>query len=158
MNKTPLTPSGAATLKKELSRLKSKDRPKVVAAIAEAREHGDLKENAEYHAAREQQGFIEARIKDIEFKLATAEIIDFKSLDPGGKVIFGATVDLVSMADDREVTYQIVGEDEADIEKGKISYSSPLARAMIGREEGDIALVKAPDGVIEYEIAEIRYD
>lgn len=158
MNKTPLTVSGAETLKKELTRLKSKDRPMVVAAIAEAREHGDLKENAEYHAAREQQGFIEARIKDLENKLATAEIIDFKSLDPGGKVIFGATVDLVSIADDSEVTYQIVGEDEADIEKGKISFSSPIARAMIAREEGDIASVHAPGGIIEYEIVAIRYE
>ncbi len=158
MNKTPLTVHGAETLKNELAKLKSEDRPKVITAIAEAREHGDLKENAEYHAAREQQGFIEARIKDIESKLATAEVIDFKSLDPDGKVIFGATVDLASLVDDSEVTYQIVGADEANIEQGKISYSSPIARAMIGREEGDIARVQAPGGVIEYEIVEIRYE
>jgi len=158
MHKEPLTVEGADRLKQELQQLKTVDRPKVIAAIAEAREHGDLKENAEYHAAREQQGFIEGRIKDIEAKLGNAQIIDVTKMQNNGKVIFGATVELMAIDDESSVTYKIVGLDEADIEHGKISYSSPIARAMIGKEEGDIAEVKAPGGVVEYEIVEVRYE
>jgi transcription elongation factor GreA len=157
MSKVPLTVKGAEALKSELQELKSSKRPAVIAAIAEAREHGDLKENAEYHAAREQQGFIEGRIKDIEAKLSNAQIIDVTELDANGRVIFGATVDLVATEDDAEVTYQIVGVDEANIEAGRISVSSPIARALIGKEEGDVAEVRAPAGIIEYEIVEVRY-
>jgi transcription elongation factor GreA len=158
MNKEPLTVGGAETLKIELQALKSVKRPKVIADIAEARAHGDLKENAEYHAAREQQGFIEGRIKDIEYKLGNAQIIDIHKMPQNGKVIFGATVDLISVETEEETTYQIVGVDEADIKAGKISYSSPISRALIGKEEGDVAEVQAPGGVIEYEIAEVRYE
>ena len=158
MHKEPLTVEGADRLKQELQQLKTVDRPRVIAAIAEAREHGDLKENAEYHAAREQQGFIEGRIKDIEAKLGNAQIIDVTKMQNNGKVIFGATVELMAIDDESSVTYKIVGLDEADIEHGKISYSSPIARAMIGKEEGDIAQVKAPGGVVEYEIVEVRYE
>ncbi len=157
MNKVPLTVQGAEKLKSELQQLKQVERPKVIAAIAEAREHGDLKENAEYHAAREQQSFIEGRIKEIESKLSFAQIIDVTKLDNSGRVVFGVTVDLVALDDEREVTYQIVGEDEADIEQGKISITSPIARALIGKEEGDIAEVQAPSGIIEYEIVEVKY-
>ncbi len=157
MNKVPLTVRGAEKLKEELQQLKTKDRPRVIAAIAEAREHGDLKENAEYHAAREQQGFIEGRIKEIEAKLSNAQIIDVTKLNANGKVVFGATVELLALEDEREVTYQIVGEDEADIGAGMISVTSPIARALIGKEEGEIAEVQAPGGVIEYEIVEVRY-
>ncbi len=157
MQKTPLTAKGAEKLKAELQKLKTEDRPKVIAAISEAREHGDLKENAEYHAAREQQGFIEGRIKDIEGKLSNAQIIDVSTIDAQGKVVFGATVTLASMETDEEVTYQIVGEDEADIDAGKISIGSPIARAMIGKEEGDVATVQAPGGVKEFEIVEVQY-
>ncbi len=158
MHKEPLTVEGADRLKQELQQLKTVDRPRVIAAIAEAREHGDLKENAEYHAAREQQGFIEGRIKDIEAKLGNAQIIDVTKMQNNGKVIFGATVELMAIDDESSVTYKIVGLDEADIEHGKISYSSPIARALIGKEEGDIAQVKAPGGVVEYEIVEVRYE
>lgn len=157
MNKTPMTVQGAERLKAELQKLKTEDRPKVIAAIAEAREHGDLKENAEYHAAREQQGFIEGRIKDIEGKLGNAQIIDVTKLANQGKVIFGTTVNLISLETDAEVAYQIVGEDEADIDAGKISVNSPIARALIGKEEGDVATVQTPGGVKEYEIAEVLY-
>ncbi len=157
MTKVPLTIKGAETLKTELQELKTSKRPAVIAAIAEAREHGDLKENAEYHAAREQQGFIEGRIKDIEAKLSNAQIIDVTQLEANGRVVFGATVDLVATENDKEVTYQIVGVDEADIESGLISVSSPIARALIGKEEGDVAEVQAPAGIIEYEIVEVRY-
>ena len=132
-------------------------RPRIVKAIAVARAHGDLKENAEYHAAREQQSFAEGRIKEIDGKLSNAQIIDITTLNPGGKIIFGTTVDLLDVNNDKEVTYQIVGEDEADIKVGKISVSSPIARAMIGKEEGDIAEVNAPGGMIEYEIIEVKY-
>ncbi len=158
MHKEPLTVEGAERLKQELQQLKTVDRPKVIAAIAEAREHGDLKENAEYHAAREQQGFIEGRIKDIEAKLGNAQIIDVTKMPNNGKVIFGATVELMALEDETSMTFKIVGLDEADIEHGKISYSSPIARAMIGKEEGDIAEVQAPGGVVEYEIVEVRYE
>lgn len=157
MNKTPLTTSGAEKLRAELQQLKTVDRPKVIEAIAEAREHGDLKENAEYHAAREQQGFIEGRIKDLEAKLSNAQIIDVTRLENTGKIVFGTTVDLFEVEKEQEVTYQIVGEDEADISSGKISVTSPIARALIGKEEGDVAEVKAPGGVMEYEILEVKY-
>jgi len=157
MSKVPLTVKGAETLKAELQELKTTRRPAVIAAIAEAREHGDLKENAEYHAAREQQSFIEGRIKDIEEKLSNAQIIDVTQLETNGRVVFGATVDLVATENDQEVTYQIVGVDEADIESGLVSVSSPIARALIGKEEGDVAEVQAPAGIIEYEIVEVRY-
>lgn len=158
MDKTPMTAKGAEKLRAELNELKSVQRPKVIQAIAEAREHGDLKENAEYHAAREQQGFIEGRIQEIEGKLSHAQIIDPTSLNANGKVVFGATVDLLDLETDKEVTYQIVGEDEADIKQSKISYSSPIARALIGKEKDDVAEVQAPGGVREYEIIAIRYE
>jgi transcription elongation factor GreA len=157
MEKTPMTARGAEKLRDELNELKSVKRPKVIAAIAEAREHGDLKENAEYHAAREQQGFIEGRIKEIEAKLSNAQIIDVASLDAGGKVVFGATVDVMDLDTDEELTYQIVGEDEADIKAGMISVTSPLARALIGKSEGDELSFDAPGGTREFEILEVRY-
>ncbi|MDH5693683.1 MAG: transcription elongation factor GreA [Gammaproteobacteria bacterium] len=157
MNKVPLTVRGAEKLRAELKKLKSVDRPRVVAAIAEARAHGDLKENAEYHAAKEQQGFIEGRIRDIEGKLSNAQIIDVKALDLHGKVVFGATVDLLDPSSDEEVTYKIVGEDEADIKEGLLSVSAPIARALIGKEEGDVVNVEVPGGVREYEILEVKY-
>lgn len=153
----PMTARGAEALRKELSKLKSEDRPRVIEAIAEARAHGDLKENAEYHAAREQQGFIEGRISDIEGQLSHAQIIDVTKLNPNGKVVFGATVDLVDEESGNEVTYQIVGDLEADISKNRISISSPIARALIGKEEGDLAVVKAPGGDKEYEVVAIKY-
>lgn len=158
MSKTPMTMRGAERLREELNELKGVARPRVIAAIAEARAHGDLKENAEYHAAREQQGFIEGRIQEIEGKLSNAQIIDPTALNAGGKVVFGATVTLVEMDTEDEVTYQIVGEDEADIKQGRISVTSPVARALIGKEEGDIASVQAPGGLREYEIVEVRYE
>jgi transcription elongation factor GreA len=158
MSKTPMTVRGAERLREELSELKTVARPRVIEAIAEARAHGDLKENAEYHAAREQQGFIEGRIQEIEGKLSNAQIVDPLSLNTGGKVVFGATVVLVEMDTEDEVTYQIVGEDEADIKQRRISVTSPVARALIGKEEGDIASVQAPGGLREYEIVEVRYE
>ncbi|MCG5508688.1 transcription elongation factor GreA [Ectothiorhodospira lacustris] len=157
MNKTPLTVRGAELLKAELQRLKSEDRPRVIAAIAEARAHGDLKENAEYHAAREQQGFIEGRIKDLEAKLSNAQIIDVTTLSAGGKVVFGATVELVDLDSDAEVTYQIVGDDEADIKAGLISVNSPIARALIGKHEGDEIHFSAPGGEKHFEILAVHY-
>ena len=157
MNKIPLTAHGAEKLREELLELKSVARPRVIQAIADAREHGDLKENAEYHAAREQQSFIEGRIQEIEGKLSNAEIIDVTKLNAQGKVVFGATVDLIDEDSGDEVSYQIVGEDEADIKAKKISINSPIARALIGREEGDIASVQAPGGIKEYEIVSVRY-
>jgi transcription elongation factor GreA len=157
MNKTPLTVAGAENLKQELRRLKGEDRPRVVHAIAEARAHGDLKENAEYHAAREQQSFIEGRIREIESKLANAQIIDVSALPQSDKVVFGVTVTLESTEDGKPVTYQIVGEDEADIKVGKISFSSPIAHALIGKEVGDLVTVQAPGGTSAYEILEVRY-
>lgn len=158
MDKTPMTAHGAQQLREELTELKQVKRPAVIAAIAEAREHGDLKENAEYHAAREQQGFIEGRIKEIEGKLGNAQIIDVTTLDAGGKVVFGATVDVMDLDTDEEITYQIVGEDEADIKAGKISVTSPLARALIGKSEGDELSFDAPGGTREFEILEVRYE
>ncbi len=157
MNKVPLTRKGAENLQAELHQLKTVDRPRIIQAIAEARAHGDLKENAEYHAAREQQSFAEGRIKDIEGKLSNANIIDVTSLDAGGKVVFGATVDMADEDTGEELTYQIVGEDEADIKQGLISVSSPIARALIGKEEGDVATVVAPGGERNLEIVEVRY-
>ncbi len=153
----PLTKRGAEKLRAELQQLKAVDRPRIIAAIAEARAHGDLKENAEYHAAREQQSFAEGRIKEIEGKLSHAQIIDISELEPGGKVVFGATVLLADEETGAEVTYQIVGEDEADIKSGLISVGSPIARALIGKEEGDIATVIAPGGEKSFEIVEVRY-
>ena len=157
MSKVPLTAPGAVKLREELQRLKSTERPRIINAIAEARAHGDLKENAEYHAAKEQQSFIEGRIADIESQLAGAQIIDVTTLNPNGKVVFGTTVDLVDEESGEEVTYQIVGDLEADIKLGKISVSSPIARALIGRVEGDVAVVKAPAGDRHYEITAVRY-
>jgi transcription elongation factor GreA len=157
MSKVPITVQGAEKLQQELQQLKSVDRPRVIEAIAEARAHGDLKENAEYHAAREQQGFIEGRIKDIEGKLGNATIIDVTSLAADGKVVFGATVDVADEETGDELTYQIVGEDEADIKANKISYSSPIARAFIGKVEGDVVDVKTPGGVRSFEIVEVKY-
>jgi len=157
MNLVPLTMRGAEKLREELRILKTVERPKVIEAIAEARAHGDLKENAEYHAAREQQSFIEGRIKEIDGKLSNAQVIDITNINANGRVIFGATVDLFNVESDKEVTYQIVGEDESDIKQGMISVNSPIARALIGKEEGDMADVKAPGGNIEYEILEVKY-
>lgn len=147
-----MTKAGELALRKELQRLKQVERPRIVAAIAEAREHGDLKENAEYHAAREQQGFCEGRIKDIEAKLSHAQIIDVTQIENTGKVIFGVTVKLINLENDQPVTYQIVGEDEANVKNGKISVTSPIARGLIGKEEGDEVSVATPGGVVEYEI------
>lgn len=158
MNKTPMTVRGAENLRQELNELKTVVRPRIIAAIAEAREHGDLKENAEYHAAREQQGFAEGRIKDIEAKLSNAHIIDVKDLNAEGKVVFGATVDVLDINTDEEHTYQIVGEDEADIKSGLISVTSPLARALIGKSVGDEAVLDAPGGEREFEVLEVRYE
>ena len=157
MNKVPMTLVGAQSLRDELHELKTVKRPRVITAIAEARAHGDLKENAEYHAAREQQSFIEGRIADINFKLSNAQEIDVARLSTNGKIVFGATVDLINEETGDEVTYQIVGVDEADIKQGRISVSSPIARALIGNEEGDVASVKAPGGIIEYEILSVKY-
>lgn len=158
MSKVPLTKRGAEKLRAELQDLKTVQRPKVIEAIAEARAHGDLKENAEYHAAREQQSFIEGRIKDIDGKLSHAQVIDVTQMDAGGKVIFGATVDLMDEDTEEEVTYQIVGEDEAEIKAGRISVNSPIARALIGKMEGDPVEVLAPGGAKNYEIIEVRYE
>lgn len=157
MKKSPMTTRGAELLREELQHLKSVVRPKISEAIAEARALGDLKENAEYHAAREQQSFTEGRIAEIEHKLATAEIIDVANVRANGKVVFGATVVLADMDTDKEVSYQIVGDDEADITKNLISISSPIARALIGKEEGEVAVVQAPGGDREYEILEVKY-
>jgi transcription elongation factor GreA len=157
MNKVPITVSGAESLQAELKQLKGTDRPKVIEAIAEARAHGDLKENAEYHAAREQQGFIEGRIKNIEAKLSNATIIDVTTVNANGKVVFGATVDVADEETGEELSYQLVGEDEADIKINKISIGSPIARALIGKEEGDVAAVQTPGGLRRLEIVEVKY-
>ena len=158
MDKVPMTVRGAEKLREELNDLKTVARPKVIQAIAEARAHGDLKENAEYHAAREQQGFIEGRIKEIEGKLSHAQIIDVKSLNTGGKVVFGATVEVIDLDTDEEHVYQIVGEDEADIREGLISVTSPIARGLIGKTEGDEVGVEVPGGMRSFEILEVRYE
>ncbi len=157
MNKVPMTVEGAERLREELNELKSVTRPKISAAIAEAREHGDLKENAEYHAAREQQSFCEGRIKEIESKLADSEVIDVTKIEPSGRVIFGTTVTLYNLNTEESVTYQIVGEDEADVPAGKISVISPIARALMGKNEGDEIVVNAPAGDIEYEIESVEH-
>ncbi len=153
----PLTVTGAEKLKAELHRLKTVDRPNVIAAIAEARSHGDLSENAEYDAAKERQGFIEGRIAEVEGKLSNAQIIDPKALDADGRIVFGATVDLEDVEAGKPVTYQIVGDDEADLKAGMISVNSPIARALIGKYAGDVAEVQAPGGIREYEIVDVRY-
>lgn len=155
--KTPMTVEGAEALRQELQKLKQEDRPRVVKAIAEAREHGDLKENAEYHAAKEEQGFIEGRIQEIEGKLANAQVIDVTKIAPTGKVIFGTTVKVIDLEKDESRTYKIVGDDEADLKQNKVSVSSPIARALIGKEEGDVVVVQAPSGAIEYEIEEVLH-
>ncbi len=157
MSKVPMTVRGHELLQDELQRLKSTDRPAVIQAIAEARAHGDLKENAEYHAAKEQQGFIEARIKDIEGKLSHKQVIDVSAVDARGKVIFGSTVVILDEGSEEEITYTIVGEDEADIKNGMISYTAPIARALIGKDEGDAIEFQAPDGLKTYDILEVRY-
>lgn len=155
--KVPMTTKGAERLKEELQQLKSIERPAVIQAIAEARAHGDLKENAEYHAAKEKQGFIEARIRDIEHKLSNAHVIDITNLPVKNKVIFGATVKIINTETEEEISYQIVGEDEADIKSGKVSVHSPVARALIGKEKNDVAVVQTPSGKTEYEIIEILF-
>ena len=157
MNKVPMTVEGADALREELEQLKKVDRPRIVQAIAEAREHGDLKENAEYHAAREQQGFCEGRIQEIEGKLASAQVIDVTQLPEGDKVIFGTTVDILNLETDEVVTYKIVGDDEADVKSNKISVNSPIARGLIGKEVGDVALIRTPGGEVEYEIDDVKY-
>jgi transcription elongation factor GreA len=158
MNKVPLTKVGAGLMRAELQRLKSVERPAVIQQIAEARSHGDLSENAEYDAAKERQSFIEGRIADLEGKLGNAQIIDPKLLDADGRCVFGATVDIEDLGSGDKVTYQIVGDDEADIKQGKISVGSPIARALIGKHAGDIAEVQAPGGVREYELIDVRYE
>ena len=155
--KFPMTVHGAERLQIELDDLKKVQRPRIVQAIAEAREHGDLKENAEYHAAREQQSFCEGRIQEIEGKLGNAQIIDVKTIPHTGKVIFGTTVTILNLDTDQTVTYQIVGDDEADVKANKISVNSPIARALIGKEEGDIVVVRAPGGEVEYEIEKVEH-
>jgi len=157
MKRVPITASGAEAMRAELRKLKSEDRPNVIKAIAEARSHGDLSENAEYHAAREQQGFIEGRIQELEAKLSNAEIIDVTQMANTGKVIFGATVELEDEDNGTKVTYQIVGEDEASIKAGRISVGSPIARALVGKSQGDAVEVAAPGGVRNYEIIAVRY-
>jgi transcription elongation factor GreA len=158
MKRTPMTMRGAEALRAELKKLKSEARPNVIKAIAEARGHGDLSENAEYHAAREQQGFIEGRIGEIEAKLSTAEIIDTTRLTNAGRVVFGASVELESQDDGGRVKYQIVGEDEAEIREGRVSITSPIARALVGKSEGDVVDVSAPGGIKSYEVVSVRYE
>ena len=153
----PMTLLGAQNLREELSHLKSNVRPKIIASIAEAREHGDLKENAEYHAAREQQSFCEGRIQDIEGKLGAAQIIDITKMTNNGKVIFGATVKLINVDTDEEIQYKIVGDDEADLKSGLISVNSPIARGLIGKEVDDVSIIQTPAGVVEYEIIKVDY-
>lgn len=157
MKRVPMSKEGAKQLEEELQRLKTVERPRIINAIAEARAHGDLKENAEYHAAREQQSFTEGRIREIESKLSEAQIIDITQIPNSGKVIFGATVDLINSATDERLTFRIVGDDEADVKANKISVSSPLARALIGKEEGDIVEVATPGGKVSYEIDATRH-
>jgi transcription elongation factor GreA len=158
MKRTPMTMRGAEALRNELKKLKTESRPNVIKAIAEARGHGDLSENAEYHAAREQQGFIEGRINEIEAKLSTAEVIDTSKLTNTGKVVFGAVIELEEQDGAHRVTYQVVGEDEADIRSGRISITSPIARAVVGKSEGDVVDVAAPGGIRSYEIVAVKYE
>ncbi len=157
MKKIPITVAGAEKLKVELHRLKTVERPRIIQAIADARAHGDLSENAEYHAAKEQQGFIEGRISDLESRLSSAQVIDPLTVNANGRVVFGATLDLLDGHSGKEVTYQIVGDYEADLADGKISIGSPIARALIGKEEGDVVEVQVPGGLRTYEILDIRY-
>ena len=157
MERYPMTVAGLEALREELNKLKTIDRPKVIAAIASAREHGDLKENAEYHAAREQQSFIEGRIQELNAKLSNAQVVDLSKIANNGKVVFGSKVTLCRLDDDFEIFYQIVGEDEADIKAHKISYSSPLGRSLIAKEVGDTVLVETPGGKVEYEILNVEY-
>lgn len=157
MNKIPMTARGEERLREEHKKLKTEDRPRVIEAIAEARAHGDLKENAEYHAAKEQQGFIEGRIAEIEGKLAAAQVIDVASIENTGKVIFGTTVTILNCDTEESVSYQIVGDDEADIKQQRISVNTPIARALIGKEEGDFVTVQTPGGIVEYEIDSVEH-
>ncbi|MDP0561173.1 MAG: transcription elongation factor GreA [Candidatus Endonucleobacter sp. (ex Gigantidas childressi)] len=157
MSRVPMTVEGEKALREELVQLKSVERPQISQAIAEARELGDLKENAEYHAAREQQGFVEARIQDIEAKLSHAQVIDISTIKEAGRVIFGASVQLINLDNEQSVSYRIVGDDEANLKNNKISVSSPIARALIGKEEGDTVVVTTPSGKIEYEIDKVRH-
>lgn len=157
MTRHPLTKAGVERLREELASLKKVDRPRIIAAIAEARAHGDLRENAEYHAAKEQQGFIEGRIQHLEYTLSHGQIIDVTKLNPGNKVVFGATVTLADEESGEEITYQIVGDVEADIKHNRIAVSSPISRALIGREVGDVVVVRAPIGAREYEIVDVEY-
>ena len=157
ITKFPMTVSGAAKLRDELHHLKTEVRPKIINDIATARAHGDLKENAEYHAAREQQSFIEGRIRDLEAKLANAQIINIKDMENTGKVIFASTIKLINLDNDKEVTYQIVGDEEANLKEGKISINSPIARALIGKLQGDVVDVQAPSGITSYEIDSVSY-
>ncbi len=158
MSKVPMTVRGHELLQDEVKRLKGVDRPAVIKAIAEARAHGDLKENAEYHAAKDHQGFIEARIKEIEGKLSHVQVIDVTEIDARGKIVFGSTVELIDEDTGKEITYKIVGEDEADIKGGLISFTSPIARALISKNEGDVVDFRAPDGEKSYEVIEVRYE
>lgn len=157
MMKVPMTVVGASKLRDELNRLKSVERPRIIEAISEARAHGDLKENAEYHAAKEQQSFLEGRISEVESKLANAQIIDVTKLPKNGRVVFGTTVNLINVTTDERVSYKIVGDDEADIKQSMISVNSPIARAMIGKNEGDIVVVQTPSGEVEYEVDKVNY-
>lgn len=157
MSKVPMTAEGATRLREELTRLKNTERPRISQAIGEARAHGDLKENAEYHAAKEQQGMVEARIRDLEFKLSHSEIIDVRTINAGGRVVFGATVELYDVTGDSQLRYQIVGEEEADLRAGRISIAAPIARALIGKVEGDEVRVLAPGGDRVYEILQVLY-
>ena len=157
MSRVPMTVAGEKALREELDRLKTVDRPRVIQSIAEAREHGDLKENAEYHAAREEQGFIEGRIQELEGKLSHAQVIDVKAIPHSGKVIFGTTVVIFNCETDETVRYQIVGDDEADIKAGKLSINSPIARGLIGKSEGEIAGIQTPKGIVEFEIEEVLH-
>ena len=158
MNTVPMTVRGHVLLQEELKRLKSADRPRVITAIAEARAHGDLKENAEYHAAKDEQGFIEARIKELEGKLSNLQVIDVTSIDAKGRIVFGSTVELVDEETGKETVYKIVGEDEADIKTGMVSFTSPIARALIGKNEGDVINFSAPGGDKQFEVIEVRYE
>lgn len=157
MNQIPMTVGGAEALRAELKRLKQEERPKIIQAIADAREHGDLKENAEYHAAREQQGFCEGRIQEIEAKLSNAQIIDVTKMPNSGKIVFGVTVTLYNTSTDKEVRYKIVGDDESDIKNNLISVNSPIARALIGKQIDDVAVVTTPSGEVEYEVVQVEY-
>lgn len=157
MASIPMTVEGEIALRSELEHLKKNERPRIIQAIAEARAHGDLKENAEYHAAREQQGFVEGRIQEIEAKLSQVQVIDITTIPKSGRVVFGATVTIINVATDETLTYRIVGDDEADVKVGKVSYQSPVARGLIGKQVDDVAIVKTPSGEVEYEIVNIEY-